>query len=202
MSKRDPKRLPHDFHLWTSVAATVEPLRRKRLLKMGGGPLPLPEPLAETPQPAPPPPRKREKAHRPAMLPSYQAPPPAASPPDRMIEPAIRKKVTRGRIAIDGTIDLHGLRQDEARAALRRFIQARAGRGERTILVITGKGIKTGDDYMAAMTERGVLRTMLPIWLSEPSLSPLVSGWTVAARGHGGEGAWYVRLRPAGRRPL
>ena len=29
----------------------------------------------------------------------------------------------------------------------------------------------------------------------EPSLSPLVSGWSLAARGHGGEGAWYVRLR-------
>ena len=40
MSKRDPRRLPHDFHLWTAVAATVDPLRRKRLLKFG--PLPLP----------------------------------------------------------------------------------------------------------------------------------------------------------------
>ena len=47
------------------------------------------------------------------------------------------------------------------------------------------------------MTERGVLRTMLPVWLNEPSLAPMVSGWSVAARGHGGEGAWYVRLRRA-----
>ena len=37
MSKRDPKRLPHDFHLWTAVAATVDPLRRKGLLKMAAG---------------------------------------------------------------------------------------------------------------------------------------------------------------------
>ena len=44
MSKRDSKRLPHDFHLWTTVAATVDPLRRKGLLKLGTGPLPLPEP--------------------------------------------------------------------------------------------------------------------------------------------------------------
>ncbi|MDF2799572.1 MAG: mismatch repair protein MutS, partial [Devosia sp.] len=42
MSKRDPKRLPHDFHLWTTVAATVDPLRRKGLMRMGAGPLPLP----------------------------------------------------------------------------------------------------------------------------------------------------------------
>jgi len=192
MSKRDSKRLPHDFHLWMAVAATVDPLRRKRLLKMPMGTLPMPEPVAEKPPASPPP----EQPRRRFLVPSYQAPiPPHAKIPDRAVEPSIKKKVVRGRIDIDGTIDLHGLRQDEARSALYRFIQARAFRGDRTILVITGKGQKTIDDYTTAMTERGVLRTMLPLWLSEPSLSPLVSGWTVAARGHGGEGAWYVRLR-------
>ena len=193
MSKRDSKRLPHDFHLWTAVAATVDPLRRKRLLKFTSGALPLPEPvsLAESAVP----PKPAEKPRRRFSVPAYQAPIPFGQIPDRAVEPSIKKKVVRGRIEIDGTIDLHGLRQDEARAALYRFIQARAQRGERTILVITGKGQKTLDDYTTAMTERGVLRTMLPVWLSEPSLSPMVSGWTVAARGHGGEGAWYVRLR-------
>ena len=43
--------------------------------------------------------------------------------------------------------------------------------------------------------ERGVLRTMLPIWLTSPELSPYVSGWDQSAQGHGGEGAWYVRLK-------
>lgn len=192
MSKRDPKRLPHDFYLWTAVAATVDPLRPKRLVKLAAGPLPLPEPaLGESRQATTP-----EKPRRRFSVPSYQAPIPRHGKiPDRAVEPSIKKKVVRGRIEIDGTIDLHGLRQDEARAALYRFIQARAGRGDRTILVITGKGIKTIDDYTTAMTERGVLRTMLPVWLSEPSLSPLVSGWSSAGRGHGGEGAWYVRLR-------
>ena len=193
MSKRDSKRLPHDFHLWTAVAATVDPLRRKRLLKFAGGALPLPEPVAAAESPTPP--RPADKPRRHYAVPAYQAPVPFGQIPDRAVEPSIKKKVVRGRIEIDGTIDLHGLRQDEARAALYRFIQARAQRGDRTILVITGKGQKTIDDYTTAMTERGVLRTMLPVWLSEPSLSPLVSGWTVAARGHGGEGAWYVRLR-------
>jgi DNA-nicking Smr family endonuclease len=193
MSKRDPKRLPHDFHLWTAVAATIDPLRRKGLLKFAGGALPRPEPVpVAEPPPAP---KPSEKPRRRFSVPSYQAPMPFGQIPDRAVEPSIKKKVVRGRIDIDGTIDLHGLRQDEARSALYRFIQARALRGDRTILVITGKGQKTVDDYTIAMTERGVLRTMLPVWLSEPSLSPLVSGWTVAARGHGGEGAWYVRLR-------
>jgi DNA-nicking Smr family endonuclease len=195
MSKRDPRRLPHDFHLWTAVASTVDPLRRKGLLKFNHAPLPLP--VEETPPPqvtkAPP----RRLPPKPAFLPPYQAPLPSAPVPAKGVEPSIRKKVVRGRIDIDGTIDLHGMTQTEARGALHRFIHARFGRGDRTVLVITGKGLKTDNDYVAAMTERGVLRTMLPIWLSEPSLSPLVSGWSVAARGHGGEGAWYVRLRRA-----
>jgi len=196
MSKRDPKRLPHDFHLWTVVAATVDPLRRKGLLKLGTGPLPMPVEEAPQPSAATPAPPKRQ-APRKAFLPPYQAPLPSAPTPVKAVEPSIHKKLSRGRIEIDGTIDLHGMTQNEARGALHRYLQARWSRGDRTVLVITGKGLKSDNDYVAAMSERGILRTMLPIWLSEPSLAPLVSGWSTAARGHGGEGAWYVRLRRA-----
>jgi DNA-nicking Smr family endonuclease len=192
MSKRDPKRLPHDFHLWTAVASTVDPLRRKGLLKMGNVPLPLP--VEELPVSVTQPPPKRRPPRAP-FLPPYQAPLPSAPSPDKAVEASIRKKLGRGRIDIDGTLDLHGMTQNEARGALHRYLHARVARGDRTVLVITGKGLKTDNDYVAAMTVRGILRTMLPIWLSEPSLAPLVSGWSIAARGHGGEGAWYVRLR-------
>jgi DNA-nicking Smr family endonuclease len=191
MSKRDPRRLPHDFHLWTSVAETIEPLRRKGLLKLGSGTLPIPEP---EPTPALKAPPKKQPPKKP-FLPPYQAPSQPMRVVDREVDPAIHKKVRRGRIDIDGTIDLHGLTQAEARETLRRYIGARAARGDRTLLVITGKGKPTENDYISAMTERGILRTMLPIWLSEPGLSHLISGWSLAARGHGGEGAWYVRLR-------
>jgi len=98
-------------------------------------------------------------------------------------------------VPIDGTLDLHGMRQDEAYAALTRYLRARAARGDRTILVITGKGLKKVDGDPTNIVERGVLRTMLPIWLSSPELMPLVAGWDQSAQGHGGEGAWYVRLR-------
>jgi DNA-nicking Smr family endonuclease len=194
MSKRDPKRLPHDFHLWTAVAATVDPLRRKGLLKMAGAPLPLP--ADELPAPARKAPPTKGVPRKP-FLPPYQAPLPSAPAPQKTVDPSIRKKLGRGRIEIDGRIDLHGMTQAEARSALYHYLHARWSRGDRTVLVITGKGAKTDDDYVAAMSERGILRTMLPIWLSEPALAPLVSGWSVAARGHGGEGAWYVRLRRA-----
>jgi len=118
-------------------------------------------------------------------------------PPGHGIEPNLRRKLQRGHIEIDGTLDLHGMRQVEAHAALQRFIHARVARGDRTVLVITGKGLKKLDRDAAVIVEAGVLRSMLPIWLSEPGLAPMVAGWDPAAQSHGGEGAFYVRLRRA-----
>jgi DNA-nicking Smr family endonuclease len=111
----------------------------------------------------------------------------------------MRRKLMRGRIEIDGTLDLHGMRQNEARSALNRFLTARWTRGDRTILVITGKGLKKLDDAGTQIIERGVLRSMLPIWLAEPGLAPIVAGWDYSAQMHGGEGAFYIRLRRADR---
>ena len=189
MSKRrDGKpRLP-DWHLWFEVSKTVSPLRpmRQPILDLGDEPLPLPAP-----------PVQRPKQHKlPPVMPSYQSDQrPGRKPPRPGIEPNLKQRLMRGREEIDGTIDLHGMRQVEAHAALTRFIHARHARGDRTILVITGKGLKKLEDDAAILVERGVLRQMLPIWLTESSLAPLVAGWDMAAQNHGGDGAFYVRLR-------
>lgn len=187
MAGRNPKRrhVLADWHLWTEVARTVDPLQRQRPLVLDSEPLPLPV-LAE---PA------KKTAPRPA-LPAYR--PDGRPGPQRgrdELDPKLRRRLGRGQIDIDGTIDLHGMRQVEAHAALRRFLLARYARGDRTVLVITGKGMRRTDDGSTAIGERGVLRAMLPIWLAERELAALVSGWDVAARGHGGDGAFYVRLR-------
>lgn len=199
MSKRMRNGLPvlKDWHLWDEVTKTVAPLR----------PLPPgPAPILDQPLPQPPSPRQPARpqfeipldwtvgsAAGPIPPNSFSRRPPRIE--DRAIEPKLRRKVMRGRIEIDATIDLHGMRQVEARAALIRFLTGRAGRGDRTVLVITGKGLKKVD--ATTVIERGVLRAMLPIWLAEPGLSPLVAGWGVSAQAHGGEGAFYVRLRKA-----
>jgi DNA-nicking Smr family endonuclease len=172
-----------DFHLWEDVAGTVLPLKPRRRLRP---PAPLPLPPASQPVP---------RASKILAMPSYQSPQTPGSPPIGLIEPKLRKKLGRGRIAIDGTLDLHGMRQNEAHAALTRYLMARAARGDRTILVITGKGLKKLNGDPTNIVERGVLRTMLPLWLNSPELRPLVAGWDQSAQGHGGEGAWYVRLR-------
>ncbi len=195
MAKRDPKRQLPDWHLWADVARTVSPLHPKRprlLLNLADGPLPVPMPAA-------PPAKSRRVPHLP--MPSYQPDgKPGQTPRGQVIEPRLRQRLGRGQIEIDGTIDLHGMRQAEAHAALSRFIHARAARGDRTLLVITGKGLKKVNGDATVIVERGVLRSMLPVWLGEPGLAPLVAGWDIAAQGHGGEGAYYVRLRREARR--
>ena len=173
-----------DFHLWTEVTDTLLPLRPRRRLRLAE---PLPLPPAEQPKPKPP--------KFVAIMPPYQSPQSPGKTPVGVIEPRLRQKLGRGRVPIDGTLDLHGMRQDEAYGALVRFISARSARGDRTILVITGKGLKKVNGDPTTIVERGVLRTMLPIWLNSPELIPLVAGWDQSAQGHGGEGAWYVRLR-------
>jgi DNA-nicking Smr family endonuclease len=190
MSKRDQKRPLPDWHLWTELVRTVDPLRPKRpkpLLSMAGGPLPVPA-LAPAPE--------KPRRHPRLPMPSYQSDgKPGYQAPGQAIEPRLRQRLGRGQIEIDGTLDLHGMRQAEAHAALLRFIHARSNRGDRTLLVITGKGLKKVNGDAATIVERGVLRSMLPLWLAEPDLAPLIAGWDVSAQGHGGEGAYYVRLR-------
>lgn len=195
MARRDKPALP-DWHLWAEVAQTVSPLQRtlrRQRLQLSAEALPLPRP------PPPPPPRHKSVKLPPAM-PSYQPSGKPGRAANQAIEPKLKRKLTRGHIEIDGTLDLHGMRQVEAHAALSRFVHARVSRGDRTLLVITGKGLKKVDGDASVIIERGVLRSMLPIWLSEPALAPLIAGWDVAAQGHGGEGAWYVRLRRSERR--
>lgn len=109
------------------------------------------------------------------------------------IEPKLKRRLQRGHLPIDATIDLHGMRQAEAQKALSRFVIARHGRGDRTILVITGKGLTSS--RTGHIEQRGVLRLMLPRWLSQAPLAALVSGWEAAHQTHGGEGAYYVRLK-------
>ena len=189
MSKRrDGKPKLPDWHLWFEVSKTVSPLRpaRQPIVDLGDEPLPLPHappaPRLKTPRPAP-------------VMPPYQSDGRPGKKPRAGIEPNLKQRLMRGREDIDGTIDLHGMRQVEAHAALTRFVHARHARGDRTLLVITGKGLKKLSDDAAVIVERGVLRQMLPIWLNEPHLAPLVAGWDAAAQGHGGDGAFYVRLR-------
>ena len=104
----------------------------------------------------------------------------------------MRQKLGRGSEPIDARIDLHGMTQAAAHAALARFLTRAQHDGARVVLVITGKGVRPGGD---GHSERGVLRRQVPLWLESTELRPFVVGFESAGAGHGREGALYVRVR-------
>ena len=104
------------------------------------------------------------------------------------------KKLVKGKMEIEGTIDLHGLTADQAKIKLITFINHSYSLGKRLIIVITGKGKHKGfDEFQRPIN--GVLRQNLPEWLSDPSVSNKVLQVTQAQPKHGGAGAFYVYLR-------
>ncbi len=110
------------------------------------------------------------------------------------------EKLRRGKMPIEGRVDLHGYTRREAHSRLRSFISSAHRSGKRCVLVITGKGSslrQTDDaDYMGGK-RKGVLREEVPRWLREPDLYKLVIDFRPAQPRHGGAGALYVLLRRA-----
>jgi DNA-nicking Smr family endonuclease len=88
-------------------------------------------------------------------------------------------------MAIDRRLDLHGMTQERAHAALDRFVRGAWTDGARMLLIITGKG-SDGE---------GVLRRSLPQWLNAGEHAPRVLRMETAQPKHGGGGAFYVLLR-------
>jgi DNA-nicking Smr family endonuclease len=104
----------------------------------------------------------------------------------------LKQRVARGREPIDARIDLHGMTQLEAHAALLRFLRQARVQGARMALIVTGKGSRDNAEFGSG---RGILKRQVPMWLSLPEFRQLIVGFEDAHIGHGGQGALYVRLR-------
>ena len=169
--------------LWSGVARSVKPLRPKKAKAKTA--TAAPGSIEATPSPP-----RLAKRDQPAAPLSPKKPPPLA-PFDRRG----KKRVARGRDAIDARIDLHGMTQSEAHLALSHFVRNAQSNGARLVLVVTGKGSRTLRD---GERERGVLRRQVPLWLALPEFRPFIVGFDEAHVAHGGEGALYVRLRRNG----
>jgi DNA-nicking Smr family endonuclease len=117
---------------------------------------------------------------------------PRAAPLDRQTS----RQLDKGKLEVEAHLDLHGMRQRDAHAQLRRFLKTAQARGLKHVLVITGKGAdQAASKSFYEEDERGVLRNAVPHWLSEPDFAALVVSFSPAPRRLGGEGALYVRLR-------
>jgi DNA-nicking Smr family endonuclease len=183
MGRRDTE-LESDAELWARVARHARPLKKGRAAS-----------TAEPPKQ-----RAREPVKEPSG-PRHPPPPKAAAKPaptarGETLDRQTARQFERGRLPVEARLDLHGMRQREAHAALRRFLKSAQGEGFRHVLVITGKGAAS-DDSRSFYEEdkRGVLRQAVPHWLAAPDLAHVVVSYSAAPRRLGGEGALYVRLR-------
>lgn len=182
MSGRSRRRTlsPDEVRIWRAVASSVTPLPGRQ----------APEP--EEPEAAP------AAAPEPAATVTIALPPlrPAAPPPRVLPDlahgatPGLDKRsaerMKKGEMEIDGRLDLHGMTQDTAHAALTAFVGRAYDAGRRCLLVITGKGNRAGT---------GVLRSNVPRWLNQSPCRERILGFSHARPQHGGEGALYVLVK-------
>lgn len=176
MSRR---RLSDDERaLWRGFARGVTPLRHSADAARGAAP---DRAAHETPPPARSVAKERAQAKQPPTLAQF----------DRRL----RQRVARGHATIDARLDLHGMTQTQAHAALLHFLTRAQAQDARLALVVTGKGM---GGAAGSPSQRGVLRRQVPLWLSLPEFRRFIVSFQEAHVSHGGEGALYLRLR---RRP-
>ncbi len=169
---------PEELDLWRKVTELVTPMKNR----------PAPRPLAKPPAPASAEaPRPRPPTKSPSPAPRKAAAAPLESGRLADVDRRTGDRLRRGRMVIDATLDLHGMTQARAHGRLRSFLFQAQARGNRCVLIVTGKG-RMGP-------ESGVLRRAVPLWLNEADLRPLVLAITSAQPQHGGTGALYVLLR-------
>jgi len=168
-----------DRILWGKVARSTRPMpgRLEDLLEFD-------EDIIEPVGPAGMPVSVNAAAQQPAEAPKE----PGGIP--HPLEKPVKRKLSRGHLALEARIDLHGMIQSEAHGILLDFLIRAHERGMRHVLVITGKGSSLGSD--------GALKRAVPLWFSKTEFRYLISSYEPAARQHGGEGALYVRLSRSG----
>ncbi len=184
MGKRD--KSVDDAAVWARVTDTATPLKEQNCVRHEAAPSkPSASGKAGPSKPKPKQPAPKKPSSR------------ASQPPKTGLDRQTARKLDKGRLAVEARLDLHGMGQREAHAALRKFLNWARGKDYRHVLIITGKG--SGDEASSFYAEepRGILRQAVPRWLAQGDLAPHIVSVSEAPRRLGGEGALYVRLRKA-----
>jgi len=186
---------PEEQEIWQAVARTAKPMHKVSAVFLKPAE-PKPAPL-QTAAPAMPRLAVFRLGEKSRAKPGHDILPTlaeslAAAP--LQMDAKTHGKMTRGKLAPEARIDLHGLTLSEAHPELIRFILNAQSAGLRLVLVITGKG-KRGQDTGPIPTRMGALRHQVPQWLRLAPLGPAVLQVTEAHLKHGGSGAYYIYLR-------
>lgn len=158
--------------LWNRVVESVRPLR----------PVPLSVSVAAVPAS----PRKlvAPRPAAPKAAPSVRAPGPGTT-----LDGSWDKRLARGAAPPDATLDLHGHNLDTAWTALDRKLEQAIGRGDRLLLLVTGK------PPSETKGKRGAIRAAVDDWLHVSRHAGDIAAVRGAHPRHGGAGALYIILR-------
>ena len=191
-----------------AIAAAPTPRERSVFVDEVGTILPLRKRAhAPPPRPRPPPAaRQRERDDRAVLVEAISD----AFDPETLLDTDdalsfrrreigmdVVRKLRRGVWALQGEIDLHGLRSDAARERLSSFLRESARLGRRCVRIVHGKGL-------GSPGREPVLKGKVRSWLAQHGA---VLAFTYARPADGGHGAVIVLLRaepissPASSRP-
>jgi len=173
---------------WARLKASARPLAQARKNRY----VPLAETVGE--RKAAKPAAKKTKPTKTDLARADTAPLPrpktgAVKIPPAGLESKAKRRLSRGHIAIEARLDLHGLTLAEAHRSLIGFVSGAVAQEKKWLLVITGKGLRG----------EGKLRRALPEWLAAAPLVGQIAEYGPAAANHGGEGAFYLRIKARAR---
>lgn len=117
----------------------------------------------------------------------------AYRPPADTLDGSWDKRLAKGDLRPDVTIDLHGETLASAHVRLNRGLEAAIRHGNRVILLVTGK--PAADNPRLPPTSRGVIRASVGDWLAASPYADRIAAVRNAHPRHGGAGALYIVLR-------
>jgi len=115
------------------------------------------------------------------------------SPKSAGIDGNTKRRLEKGDLQPSAKLDLHGLTEAAAHGALLTFLHTAHRRGDRLVLIVTGKGPL--EEAAPKARYGGVLRRAVPRWLEEAPMASVIADKRWAHRRHGGDGALYIYLR-------
>jgi DNA-nicking Smr family endonuclease len=161
--------------LWARVVESVRPLAPRAAAPEGGA------------APAPPPPQAA------ASKPSRRVAAPASAPPrapGNTLDASWDRRLGRGLVQPDFTLDLHGHNLATAYDLLDRRLEQALREGARLLLLVTGK--PPGPERPV---KRGAIRAAIGDWLAASRHAGRIAAVRNAHPRHGGLGALYIVLR-------
>ncbi len=181
---------PEEAALWKRVIETVKPIapvkaaaveaEPKPLPFRGGigvGPVSLTEPKVKRIGPTPSPSPKGE-----------------GSKEDATLDGTWDRRLSRGLIAPESAIDLHGHNLASAYDRLDKGLEQALAQGDRVLLLITGKPPAPESERPHS---RGAIRAAVGDWLKASRFADRIAAVRGAHPRHGGAGALYIVLRRA-----